>query len=171
LTGRSISEERGVSELAIELPFRKAGQLDDELDYQMPLAPNQVSEAAVEIARGGRFHSNPLTRVFLPSCEGARRPWAHATTLAAFRRPAACARAAGRDARALMALSRSAALTTTGSWRQAVKRKDHEINTTATNLLGSSHLTPKALRTRIERGSNRVGHEGRLALARTSPRH
>jgi hypothetical protein len=32
------------------------------LDYQMPLAPNQAGEAAVNIARGGRFHSNRLTR-------------------------------------------------------------------------------------------------------------
>jgi hypothetical protein len=46
----AVVEERGISELAVEPPLRKAGQLDDELDYQMPLAPNQVGEAAVEIA-------------------------------------------------------------------------------------------------------------------------
>jgi hypothetical protein len=47
----AIVEERSVSEFAIELPLGKAGQLDDELDYQMPLASNQVGEAAVEITR------------------------------------------------------------------------------------------------------------------------
>jgi hypothetical protein len=51
----------------MELPLRKACQLDDELDYQVPLAPSQVGEAAVEIARGGRFHGDSLTPVFLPS--------------------------------------------------------------------------------------------------------
>jgi hypothetical protein len=54
----AVIEERGVSELAIELLLGKAGQLDDELDYEMSLAPNQVGEAAVNIARGGRFHNN-----------------------------------------------------------------------------------------------------------------
>jgi hypothetical protein len=35
------------------------------LDYQMPLAPNQVGEAAVEIARGDRFHGDRFnTRFF-----------------------------------------------------------------------------------------------------------
>jgi hypothetical protein len=63
----AVIEKRGVSALAIELPLGEAGQLDDELDYQMPLAANQVGEAAVEIMRGGRFHSNRLTRVFAPS--------------------------------------------------------------------------------------------------------
>src|ERR1700737_3903730 len=53
----AVIEERGISELAVKLPFGKAGQLDDELDDEVPLAPNQVGEAAVEIACGGRFHS------------------------------------------------------------------------------------------------------------------
>src|SRR5258708_4648986 len=71
----AIIEERSVSELAIELPLGEAGQLDDELDYQVPLAPNQLGEAAVEIARGVQFHSNRLTRVSALSCEATRRPW------------------------------------------------------------------------------------------------
>src|ERR1700674_975139 len=100
----AVIKQRSVAELSIELPLRKASQLDDELDCQMPLPPNQVGEAAVEVARGGRFHSNPLTRVFLPSCEGARRPWAHALAMPAFQRPDERARTAGRDARALVPL-------------------------------------------------------------------
>src|SRR5207302_4063927 len=62
----AVIEERRISELAVELPSREAGQLDDKSDYEMPLAPNQVCEAAVDITRGGRFHNNQLTRVSSP---------------------------------------------------------------------------------------------------------
>jgi hypothetical protein len=71
---KAIIEERSVSELAIELPLGEVGQLDDELDYEVPLAPNQLGEAAAEIARGVRFHGNRLTRVSPPFYEGRRRP-------------------------------------------------------------------------------------------------
>jgi hypothetical protein len=54
----AVIEQRCISQLPIELPFGKAGQLDDELDDEVPLAPNQIGEAAVEIACGGRFHSD-----------------------------------------------------------------------------------------------------------------
>src|SRR5258708_7277854 len=90
-----------VRQLGLELPLGKAGQLDDELDYQMPLAPNQVGEAAVEITRGDRFHGNRLTRVSPPSCEGRRRPRTRDPAMAAFRHPVAHPRTAGRDAPAL----------------------------------------------------------------------
>ena len=60
----------------MELAFGKARQLDDELDDEMPLAPDQVGEAAVEITRSIRFHTNRLTRVFEPPYKRIKRPWA-----------------------------------------------------------------------------------------------
>src|SRR5438270_12051219 len=90
----AIIEGRRISELAVELPSREAGQLDNKLDYEMPLAPNQVCEAAVDITRGGRFHSNRLTRVSPPSCEGRRRPQAHDLAMGCFS-PRGCAPAYG----------------------------------------------------------------------------
>lgn len=100
----TVIEERSVSELAIEPPLGKASQLDDELDYQVPLPPNQVGKAAVEITRGGRFHENQLARVSPPSCEGKGRPWANDPVMAAFRPPVARPLTAECDARVVTAL-------------------------------------------------------------------
>src|SRR6266852_1781883 len=122
-------------------PLGKAGHLDDELDYQMPLAPNQVGEAAVEIARGGRFHSNRLTRVSLLSCEGRRRPWARVPLWLLSAHPAARPRTAGSDARALTPL-----LSPPHSRRQDLgKKPSSEKSTTAKNFLGPSHGDPSEL--------------------------
>jgi hypothetical protein len=84
----AVIEQRCISKLPIELPFGKPSQLDDEFDDEVPLPPNQIGETTVDIARRGRFHSNPLTRVFKPSCAGRKAPWARDSDRAAFRRPA-----------------------------------------------------------------------------------
>src|SRR5258708_10899641 len=116
----AVIEERRVSELAIELPLGKAGQLDDELDYEMPLVPNQVGEAAVEIARSGRFHGNSLARASSPSCEGRRRPVGARSSHGCFP-PPGCAPAHGRARRTGPgAASLAAALGATGFWPKRV---------------------------------------------------
>jgi hypothetical protein len=107
------------------------------LDYQMPLAPNQVGEAAVEIARRGRFHGDRVTRVFQPSCEGVRRPWVHDRAMAAFRRSAARPRAVGRGARALIPLLSPLR----SRWVDRAAEQSSEKNARATILLGSPYCS------------------------------
>jgi hypothetical protein len=124
-------KERSVSKLAIALQPGKARQLDDELDYQVPLVPNQVGEAAVEIVRGGRFHSNPLTRDFPTSREGLKTPVGARSGLG-LRSNGRLGAACGRERRtALDAASLAAALSTSGSWRAAVKRNQHACTQSA----------------------------------------
>jgi hypothetical protein len=106
------------------------------LDYEMPLVPNQVGEAAVEIARSGRFHGNSLARASSPSCEGRRRPVGARSSHGCFP-PPGCAPAHGRARRTgREAASLAAALVATGFWQKAVKRKSMR----AKNSSGSSSL-------------------------------